>query len=104
MNKALGVVLVALGAIALFKMIFSGPVLLLLLAVALAYGAANGSIGKWGYAVAALLAIPSLLGVVFRLIGLTLGLTFGLLGTAMRFAPVLLILVGIYVLVRSFSR
>ena len=104
MNKVMGTVLVVMGAFLLFKFIFSGPILLLVLAVALGYGAASGKIGKWGYVVAGMLAIPSLLGIIFRLIGLTFGLTFGLVGTVLRFAPILLILVGAYVLVRSFNR
>ena len=78
------VVVIVLGK----TMLMSWP-LVLFFALALAIAAASGTVGKWGYAAAALvavLAVPGLLFGGFRMI--------------LRMAPLLLLLFGIYWLVR----
>lgn len=89
MSKLLSVVLIVLGVALLFRMMFSGWLMFLILAAALAVAASSGVIGKWGYAVAGvalLLIVPTL---IFR--------TFFML---VKLAPVLLIVAGILFLLR----
>lgn len=96
-NKILGLVVVALGALLVFRMALSGWLLFVLVAGVLAVGAATGVVGKWGYGLAllfGLLAVPVLMAkTVF----------FGL-AMLIKLLPFLLVAYGIYVLLRAFGR
>jgi hypothetical protein len=102
-QKVLALILVVLGGLLLLKTFAAMWFLLFVLAAAFAVGAATGSIGKWGYTVAVLCAVFALPGLlirtIFRGIAMAVGLTFGVL----KLFPILLVIIGIYLLFKSFK-
>lgn len=97
MQRVAAFVILLLGLMLLFRAMLAGWLLFLVLAAALGFGASTGAIGRWGYTAAvifALLAIPSLL---LRTVGLVILLVGKLL-------PVLLVLIGLYYLVKAFNK
>lgn len=89
MIRYVGVGIVIIGALFLAKTMLYSWMLLLLLALAFAIAAAAGTVGRWGYAAAvvcALLVVPGALFSGFRML--------------LRMAPLLLVLFGLYMLIR----
>ncbi len=104
MNKTLGLIIVALGALFLLKLFASGWFLFLIIAAALAFGASTKAIGKWGYAAATvfgLMAVPALL---FSTMFATLRLAGAAIGMTVKLLPFLLVAYGAYVLLKAFSK
>lgn|GEM_PF-3892302 len=94
MKQFMGVLFLILGGLFLFKILTQGWVLFLLLALCLAAAAATGAISRWGYTAAALLVLLGLPGLFIKSLAILLSL-------AAKFAPVLLIIFGIYLLANS---
>jgi hypothetical protein len=95
-NKFLGALFVLLGIFLVFKAVLGGAFLFLLLAAGLAVGAATRAIGRWAYALAGLFVLLALPGLLFRSV---------FFGVAMlvKLAPVLLVLYGVYLLLKAFK-
>lgn len=100
MNKLLGFVLVLLGAFWFFRVVFSPLVLLLVLAGAFAWGAATGAVGRWGWGAAALCALLAVPTLIFGAVAMSVGIALRII----KMAPLLLVLVGIFMLMRAFSK
>lgn len=96
-NKILGLVVVALGALLVFRMALSGWVVFVLVAGVLAVSATTGLIGRWGYGLA---LVFGLLAVPFLMAGTVI---FGL-RMLVRLLPFLLVAYGIYALLKAFRR
>jgi hypothetical protein len=96
-NKFLGLLLLVLGVWFLLKAVLVGAYLMLILAAGLAVAAAIGAVGKWAYGLAALFALVALPGLVSRTL---------FFGIAMLFkaGPVVLVLLGIYLLAAKAGR
>ncbi len=97
LNKILGAVVVVLGLILAFRFVVSGTVLFLIVAGVLALAASAGGIGKSGYVLAGLFLLLALTGSAFRF-------AMGAIGMLFRMAPLIAVLVGVYLLVRAFDR
>lgn len=97
MSKVLGLVLVALGALMVFKMMLSGWFLFLLVAAGLAFGASSGIIGKWGYAGAVIFGLLALPALMFKTV-------FTALAVMIKLLPFLLMAYGAYVLLKAFGK
>ncbi|HYF95837.1 MAG TPA: hypothetical protein VD969_26770 [Symbiobacteriaceae bacterium] len=103
MNKVIALVLVVLGGVLMLKTLSSTWLLLLLLAAAFAWGASTGSIGRWGYSVAVVCVLLAIPGFILRTILGGITLAFGMAVGLLKLLPVLLVLVGIYLLFRAFK-
>ncbi|HYG57532.1 MAG TPA: hypothetical protein VD902_05640 [Symbiobacteriaceae bacterium] len=100
MNRTIALILVVLGAILLLKFMASAATILLLLALVLAIATGVGAVGRWGYGVAVLCALMALPGLVIS--GIFKGLAF--LGILLKFFPILILIIGAYMLVRSIGK
>lgn len=96
-DRALGLLVLLLGLAILFRFVAAGSFVFVIIAAVLALAAAGGLIGRAGYVLAALF--------------LLLAMTGAAIGTAMfairlfvRLAPILLVLAGIYLFVRSLGQ
>lgn len=104
MNKSLGLILVALGALFFLKLFAAGWFLFLIVAAGLAFGASTGAIGKWGYAAAAVVGLMSVPALLFSTFFATLKLAGVAMAMTIKLLPLLLVAYGLYVLLRAFSR
>jgi hypothetical protein len=99
-EKLVAAVLVVLGLVLLLKSLAATWFVLLVVAAALALGAATKVIGKWGFAAAGLCIMVAVPGFVlsFAFRGLSLALRL------VKMAPFVLVVVGLYMLVKSSGR
>lgn len=104
MNKTLGLVLVALGALFILKLFAAGWFLFLIIAGGLALGASTGAIGKWGYALAALFGLMAVPALLFSTVFATLKLAGVAMAMTIKLLPLLLLAYGAYVLLRAFTK
>jgi hypothetical protein len=93
MAKLVGLMLVVLGVLFSIRSVSGNWILLLLGAGALVYGAASGVIGRWGYVGGGLLALLVAPVLLFKSLALLL-----------KLLPYLLVLYGIYLLLRTTQR
>lgn len=87
MSRFFGTVLVILGIFLAVSFLVKGAWLLLVLAILFGAGSAAGWVGRWGMGVAGLLLLIALPGLFFGAVG-------ALIGLAIRFAPLLLVIWG----------
>lgn len=92
MQKAIGLVVIILGAYLTFKMMFSMGILFLLIAAALAIGAVTGLAGRWAYGLAAVFALLAVPVLALRSVAILF-----------RLAPLLLVAYGIYIVLKAFK-
>lgn len=97
LNKILGAAIVVLGLILAFRFMISGTLLFLIVAAVLALASATGGIGKSGYVLAGFFLL-------LAFAGSALGFALGTVRMLLRMAPLLAVLVGVYLLVRAFDR
>jgi hypothetical protein len=93
MHKALGVLLVLIGVIFIFKATFF---ILVITAIGLGLAAAAGAIGRWGYTVAAILLLLMVPVLIFKTLVATIFLAFHLL-------PLILVCLGVYLVFKAVS-
>ncbi len=94
LNKVMAIALAVLGVLLALKVFAASWALFLLLGLVLGVGAATGVIDRWGYVAAViflLLAMPSM-AMRTALIGIR---------TFLRLVPLLLMLLGIYVVLKK---
>lgn len=97
MNRTVATILVVIGAVLLIKLMASTATLFLVAALVLALLAGIGAIDRrWGYGIAIALAVFALPGLVIS--GIFRGLA--LLGYLFKLFPLLLLLIGGYMLLR----
>lgn len=96
-NKIIGIIVVLLGLLALFRLTVSGTWIFLIIAAVLAIAAGAGWAGRWAYVLAGIFFVLSFAGFAIRSVFLALAILF-------KLAPILLVLVGIYLVVRAFSK
>lgn len=101
MQKVVALIVVLIGAVLMVRTLAATWLLLLVLAAAFAWGASTRAIGKWGYMAALACALLALPGFIMRTVLASLGFALVLVKF---FGIPLLILLGIYLLVRSFKR
>lgn len=97
MNKFVGILVVLIGLSALFRLTISGTWLFLILAAVLAIAAGQGWVGRSAYALAGLFLVMGFAGFAVRSVFFALGMLF-------KLAPLLLVLLGIYLVARAFSK
>ena len=96
-NKIIGIIVVLLGLLALFRLTVSGTWIFLIIAAVLAIAAHQGWAGRWAYALAGIFVVLAFAGFAIRSVFFALAILF-------KLAPILLVLVGIYLVVRAFSK
>lgn len=101
MQKVVALIVVLLGAVLMVKTLAATWLLLLVLAAAFAWGASTRAIGRWGYMAALVCALLALPGFIMRTVLASLGFALVLVKF---FGIPLLILLGLYMLVRSFRK
>ena len=101
MQKVVALIVVLIGAVLMVRTLAATWLLLLVLAAAFAWGASTRAIGKWGYMAAIACALLALPGFIMRTVLASLSFAVVLLKF---FGVPLLILLGIFMLVRSFKR
>jgi hypothetical protein len=94
MQKALGVLLVLIGIIFIFK---ATLFILVVTAIGLGLAALVGAIGRWGYTVAAILLLLMIPLLIFKALVATIFLAFHLL-------PLILVGLGVYLVFKAVSR
>lgn len=99
MQKVVALIVVILGGVLMLKTLAATWLLFLLLAAAFAWGASSKSIGKWGYSAAVLCLLLAIPGFLLRTVLRGIALAFGML----KFAPILIVLIGLYLLLKSFK-
>lgn len=98
MQKVIALIIIVLGGVLLLKFVAATWVLLLVLAAAFAWGAASKAIGKWGYMAAMVCGALALPGFLLRTVLRGIAIAFSML----KLFPILLVILGIYLLFRSF--
>ena len=96
-NKIIGILVVLLGLLFLFRLTLSGTWLFLIIAAALAIAAGQGWAGRWAYVLAGIFVVLAFAGFAIRSVFIALAILF-------KLAPILLVLVGVYLVVRAFSK
>lgn len=96
-NKLLGVFVVLLGLVLFFRLFISGTMLFLIIAAVLVLLAGTGSIGRTGYVLAGIFLLLGFAGSALRL-------AVGAVAMLFKMAPLLLVLVGIYLLARAIRK
>lgn len=96
-NKVLGALVLLLGLILVFRLFISGTVLFLIIAAVLALAAGTGSIGRTGYVLSGIFVVLAFAGFAARGAIMAIAMLF-------KLAPLLLVLVGIYLLARAIRR
>ncbi|HWI62166.1 MAG TPA: hypothetical protein VNT75_10040 [Symbiobacteriaceae bacterium] len=99
MQKVVALIVVVLGGVLMLKTLAATWLLLLLLAAAFAWGASTKAIGKWGYSAAVLCVLLAIPGFLLRTVLKGIAIAFGML----KFAPILIVLIGVYLLFKSFK-
>jgi hypothetical protein len=97
MSRFFGTVLVFLGIFLALTVLVKSAWLFVLLALMFGAGSAAGWVGRWGMGVAGVLLLIALPGLFFGTVG-------ALLHLAIRFAPLLLVIWGISMLVGRSGR
>ncbi len=97
MNKLIGIILVLVGLLALFRFTMSSAWLFLLIAAGLALAVKSGWLGRGGYALAVVFALLAVAGFAVRTVVFGLAMLF-------RLAPLILLAVGIYYVYKAFVR
>lgn len=95
MNKLFSILLVIVGLYLAFTVLLTGWKLLFLVAALLALGSLTGAIGRWGYGLAGLLALIAIPSLMFSAVATAMALL-------IKLAPLLLVVFGIYALVKAF--
>jgi len=95
-QKVIGLLVIVLGTYLIFKVMFSAGILFLLIAAALAVGAATGLAGRWAYGLAAVFGLVAVPALAFRTIAFSFAILF-------KLAPFLLVAYGIYIVLKAFK-
>lgn len=93
-NRLLGIVVVLLGLALLTRLFVSGAMLFVLIAAVLGIAAATGALGRAGYVLAGIFLLLGFAGFAVRSVFIAIGLLF-------KLAPVILVLVGIYMIAKA---
>lgn len=93
-TRILGILVVLLGVALLTKLFVSGALLFLIIAGVLAVAAGTGSMGRVGYLLAGIFLVLAFAGFAVKSLFLAIGVLF-------KLAPLLLVLVGIYLVVKA---
>lgn len=96
-NKFLGVAVVLLGLVLVFRLFLSGTVLFLIIAAVLAIAAGTGAMGRTGYVLAGIFLMLGMAGSAMRF-------AVGAFAMLFKMAPLFLVLVGIYLLARAIRK
>lgn len=96
-NKLLGILVVVLGLVLLTRIFVSGTLIFLVIAALLALAASTGSIGRTGYVLAGIFVLLSFAGIAMRTVGMAFAMLF-------RLAPLLAVLIGIYMVAKAIRR
>jgi len=96
-NKLVGLILVLIGLLALFRFTMSSAWLFLLIAAALAFAVQAGWLGRVGYAAAIFFVLLAFAGLAMRTVFFGLAMLF-------RLAPLILLILGIYYVYKAFIR
>lgn len=96
-NKIIGIVVVLLGLLFAFRLFISSTMLFLIIAAVLAVAAGTGSIGRTGYVLAGIFLILGLMGSTLRL-------ALGAVAMLFKLAPLILVLVGIYMVAKAIRK
>lgn len=91
MSRFFGTVLVILGLVLAVTFLVKSAWIFVLLAILFGAGSAAGWVGRWGMGVAGVLLLVALPGLFFGMVGTLIGL-------AIRFAPLLLVIWGLSML------
>lgn len=96
-DRTLGLLVLVVGLAILLRLFTAGSFIFFIIAAVLALAAASGMMGREGYVLAAIFLLLAFTGAA---------LSTALFAVRMlvRLAPILLVLAGIYLFVRSFSR
>ncbi len=97
MNKLIGLVLVLVGLLALFRLTISGAWLFLLIAAGLALAVKSGWLGRGAYALAVFFILLAVFGLAARTVIFGLAMLF-------RLAPLILLALGIYYVYKAFIK
>lgn len=93
-NKILGILVVVLGLVLLTKLFVSGTFLFLIIAGVLALAAGTGAMGRTGYVLAGIFVVLAFAGFAVRGVFVAIAMLF-------KLAPLLLVLVGIYMVAKA---
>ena len=96
-HKLLAIAVVLIGLVVAFRLFVSGAALFLLIAAVLAIAAGMGAIGRTGYLLAAIFLLLGVAGSAMRF-------AVGAFAMLFRMAPLLLVLVGLYLLARAIRK
>lgn len=97
MNKILGILVVVLGIVLLGRLFISGTLLFVVIAGVLALAAGTGQMGRTGYVLAGVF-------LVMAFASSTLRFALGAFGMLFRMAPLLLVLLGIYMVAKAIRK
>lgn len=97
MNKVIGIILVLVGLLALFRFSMSSAWLFLLIAAALALAVQAGWLGRGAYAAAVIFVLLAFAGLALRTVFFGLAMLF-------KLAPLILLALGIYYVYKAFIR
>gem|GEM_PF-1885434 len=97
MEKLIGIILILIGLLALFRFTMSGAWLFLLIAAGLALAVKAGWLGRAAYAAAVLFALLAVAGLALRTVIFGLAMLF-------KLAPLILLVLGGYYLYKAFAR
>jgi len=95
-DRTLGLLVLLVGLAILFRFVTAGSFIFVVIAAILALAAAGGMIGRAGYVLAAIFLLLAFTGAA-------LSTALFAIRMLVRLAPILLVLAGIYLFVRSFS-
>ncbi|MBP2017027.1 membrane-bound ClpP family serine protease [Symbiobacterium terraclitae] len=97
MNKVIGIILILIGLLALFRFSMSSAWLFLLIAAALALAVQAGWLGRGAYAAAVVFVLLAFAGLALRTLFFSLAMLF-------KLAPLILLALGIYYVYKAFIR
>lgn len=97
MNKLIGIVLLLIGLLAVFRFTMSGAWLFLLVAAGLAFAVNAGWLGRGGYVAAVIFVLLAFAGLAARTVVFGFAMLF-------RLAPLILLALGIYYVYKAFTR
>jgi len=94
-NKLIGIILVLIGLLALFRFSMSSAGLFLIIAAALALAVNAGWLGRGAYAAAVVFVLLAFAGFALRTVVFGLAMLF-------KLAPIILLVLGIYYVYKAF--
>jgi len=97
MNKVIGLILLLVGLLALFRFTMSSAWLFLLIAAGLAFAVKAGWLGRGAYVAAVIFVLLAMAGLAARTVVFGLAMLF-------RLAPIILLLLGIYYVYKAFMK